>query len=471
MEGHTAVWCARIAGIATLLVSAAATAGRIEIGAVTIQDTFAVPTATRVTFLEPFDVTPVVVSIPTNQGGDPAVVRISNISRFGFDVVQTEPSANDGPHVAMDTAYIAVEPGEHTLPGGARIIALTRATTSTVSRITGQSWDLVSFATPFASAPAVVTAVQTMRNESGSPPATASTPLLAVAVRNVNAAGFDLALERAESTAGSVTLPETIGIIAIDNNTTATLVDTNGNTAELQALITPNNIEGFNDGCFTNSFNSAFTATPLVVASMVTRNGGNGGWLRRCSLGAASVGLSVDEDIDTDTERNHIDETAAVVAASRAFHANLGVRLSIAKNVAVTSDPVNGASNPFAIPGATVRYEIDVSNAGATSPDGNSLIVDDAIPTELAMCVSTACFGDAPVAFDDSASPIPTGMAIAGVAYSNDNGASFAYTPTPDADGYDAAITDVRVTLSGTLPGIASSGAPRFALRIVAEVN
>ncbi|MEM1264122.1 MAG: hypothetical protein AAGH76_17115 [Pseudomonadota bacterium] len=461
----------RIAALASLLVCAPSQAGRLEMGAVTIQDTFTVPSATRVTFIEPFDVTPVVVSLPTTQGGDPAVARVSNISRFGFDIVQTEPSANDGPHVAMDTAYLAVEPGEHTLPGGGRLVAFTQATTSTVSGITGQTWDAVAFAAPFGGVPAVVTALQTVRNESATPPATSSTPLLAVAVRNVSSIGFDVALERAESTAGTVSLTETIGIVAIDNNTTVTLLDTGGNSVELQALVTPNNIEGFNNGCFTNGFNAPFATPPLAVASMVTRNGGNGGWLRRCSLGTTSLGLTVDEDIDNDSERNHIDETAAVVAASRAFHANLGVQLSVAKNVSVVSDPIGGNSNPFAIPGAVVEYVIDVSNAGSSAPDGNSLIVEDEIPEELAMCVASTCYGDAPVGFDDTASPVATGMTIASVTYSNDNGATFGYAPTADAAGYDAAITDIRVTLNGTLPGIAASGTPRFALQVVARVN
>jgi hypothetical protein len=44
------------------------------------------------------------------------------------------------------------------------------------------------------------------------------------------------------------------------------------------------------------------------------------------------------------------------------------------------------------------------------------------------------------------------------ISFSNDNGASFVYTPMPGPDGYDSAVTDIKVSLSGALK--ASSGAP-----------
>ncbi|MEO1034948.1 MAG: hypothetical protein AAFX44_05235 [Pseudomonadota bacterium] len=446
-------------------------AARLEMAAVTVQDTFTTPNATRVSFIETFDVVPIVVSLATTQGGDPALLRITNVTRFGFDIVQTEPNANDGPHVAMDTAYLAVEPGVHTLPGGAQLIAMSRDTISTVSGINGQSWDNTSFPVAFGSRPALVTALQTARNESATPPSSSSIPLLGVAVRNLTATGFDFALERAESTAGVVSAAETIGMIAVADTTTTTLIDTSGNSALFQARVTPNNIEGFSNGCFNNTYNASFSTVPLTVASMVTRNGGNGGWLRRCALAAGSIGLTVDEDIDNDPERNHINETAAVIAASRAFHINLGVGLSIAKTIEVDRDPVSGDTNPFAIPGAVVRYSIDVRNAGSGSPDGNSLTVVDSIPSQLSLCVAMQCFSGGPVTFDDSASPIPTGLTIAGIEYSDDDGASFGYVPTGDANGFDAAVTDVRITLAGTLPGIGIAGEPTFSLALAARVN
>jgi uncharacterized repeat protein (TIGR01451 family) len=44
----------------------------------------------------------------------------------------------------------------------------------------------------------------------------------------------------------------------------------------------------------------------------------------------------------------------------------------------VESDPINGTTNPKAIPGATVRYTITVQNTG--SSDATSVVLVDATP-------------------------------------------------------------------------------------------
>jgi uncharacterized repeat protein (TIGR01451 family) len=52
--------------------------------------------------------------------------------------------------------------------------------------------------------------------------------------------------------------------------------------------------------------------------------------------------------------------------------------LTILKNSAVINDPFNGAANPKAIPGATIRYIIDIANSGTT--DAQSVVVSDQVP-------------------------------------------------------------------------------------------
>jgi uncharacterized repeat protein (TIGR01451 family) len=52
--------------------------------------------------------------------------------------------------------------------------------------------------------------------------------------------------------------------------------------------------------------------------------------------------------------------------------------LTVTKTSLVTSDPVNGASNPKAIPGATVAYTLTIANSG--SADASSVAVVDQIP-------------------------------------------------------------------------------------------
>ena len=455
-----------------LVVSArGVSAFEMEMNQVQVQDTFAVATWTSVTFLDRFDVPPVVVTLPTTQGGDPSLLRLRNITTTGFQILQVEPNANDGPHVAMDTVYLALEPGDHVLPDGTRVQAFTHSTTSFVNRLLSDTWDTRGYLSPFAAAPALVATIQTMVNESGTPPATSSIPWLGVALRNVNAGAFDVSLERAESTAGAVTAAETIGFIAIDNPTNSLFVDQVGTSIRLQALRSANNLRGYGDGCFTTSWPVTFAQTPLAVAAQITRAGNNGGWVRRCSQSASSLGLTVDEDMDADAERNHTSETAGIIGASGAFHANFSADLTVAKQVVALSDPHNGTVGPFAIPGAVMRYDVQVTSRGSLSPDTDSVTITDQLPPQIALCVSPLCLAGGPVVFDASGSPVGPGVVLGAIEYSNNGGLSYGYTPLPDGDGFDAAVDALRISLQGDFSPISSSGAPSVVLRFAARVR
>lgn len=437
-----------------------------------VQDTFVTPAWTTVTFLQPFNVTPLVFALPTNQGGDPATLRIRNVTTTGFEIVQTEPSANDGQHLAMNTAYVAIEPGDHVLPDGSVISAFTHTTTSFVNRfLPPPRWDNISFTASFSGTPAVLGGIQTVANESGTPPSSPSVPFMDVGIRNVSSNNFQVTLERAESSNGSVTVNETIAILAIDDQVNLSFTDAFGSSIVLQSLRTASNIQGWDDGCFTNNYPVAFAATPLAVASANSRTGNNGGWVRRCSESASALGLTIDEDIDNDAERSHVGETASILAASAPFHANFAVDLNVVKSVTTLSDPVNGTINPKAIPVATVGFTIGVENSGSLSPDDSTLVVTDVIPSELSLCVTSACFAGGPVILDTSGSPVPAGVTLGSVEYSDDGGATYTYVPVPDVDGFDSVVDAIRVTLNGTFASIAPAGAPSFELQMAARVD
>ncbi|WGL18501.1 hypothetical protein PVT68_09295 [Microbulbifer bruguierae] len=55
--------------------------------------------------------------------------------------------------------------------------------------------------------------------------------------------------------------------------------------------------------------------------------------------------------------------------------------LTVEKSSEVISDPINGTTSPFAIPGAVIEYCIDVSNDG--SAEAQSVILTDALPSEV----------------------------------------------------------------------------------------
>ncbi len=454
-----------------LLAATPAGAFELEMGAVTLNDTFTVPAWTTVTFLDPFDAPPLVFALPTIDGSDPATIRIRNVTSAGFELLQVEPSANDGPHVAMPTAYLAVEVGDHLLPDGSRLLAFDYSTTSFVNRLLSTTWDTRTFPSAFSAPPAVIAAIQTTNNESGNPPNTTSSPFMDVGIRNVTTSSMQVTLERAESTSGTVSSTERIGVLAADSGFSLSFVDQFGNPIDLQSLATPTNIQGWDNGCFSNAFPVPFSAAPLAVASANTRNGNNGGWVRRCSLSSTALGLTIDEDIDNDSERGHISEAAGIIAASAGFHANFAVELGVVKDVATISDPINLGTDPKAIPAAVVNFTLSVENTGSLSPDNDSLTVVDTVPNELSLCVTSVCLSGGPVILDATGSPVPPGVTIGAVEYSDDNGATFAYTPAPDADGFDANVDAVRITLDGTMSSISIAGPPSFDLIFAARVN
>ncbi len=449
---------------------APARAFEMEMAPVVLNDTFSVPAWTSVTFLEPFDARPLVFVLPTNQGSDPATIRVRNVTTTGFEMLQVEPSANDGPHVSMTTAYLAIEPGNHVLPDGTRVVALERTTAAFANRLISVSWDLVAFPTAFTAAPAAIAQIQTMASESQNPPGTTSAPFMEVSMRNLGPASVEITLERGESTAGTV-LPERVGVVAIDNPASLSFVDGFGTAVTLQSIASPDNIQGWSNGCYTNVYPVPFASTPLAVASVNSRDGNNGGWIRRCSETSTALGLTVDEDIDNDSERNHTTESAGIIAASVAFHANFDVDLDIAKAVTTTWDPVNGASAPYSIPDATVEYRIAVENRGSRSPDTDSLTVTDDVPANLSLCVTTSCLTGAPVELDVSNSPVPPGVTVGIIEYSDDNGATFGYVPDPDTAGYDPDINAIRITLNGVFGSISTSGPPSFELVLGAKIQ
>lgn len=130
--------------------------------------------------------------------------------------------------------------------------------------------------------------------------------------------------------------------------------------------------------------------------------------------------------------------------------------MSVSKVSSIISDPQNGTTNPKAIPGALVEYLITVANAGPSATDAGTVIVRDDGPAEAKMCLIARAGGPVIFAEPGGASGLSytfTSLASAtdSLEFSNNDGASFAYTPVADADGCDSAITNFRVRPAGPL--------------------
>jgi MSHA biogenesis protein MshQ len=303
-------------------------ANRMEAASVTLNDTTATPAFSSVTFNQTYTTTPLVFLLPTNDGADPASLRIRNVTTTGFQVAQVEPQPQDGPHPAMTVAYLAIEPGTLTLPDGRVLEAGSVSTTNVQHGISvpgAKGWDTVNFTTAFAGTPAVLAQVQSMNNEGANPPATASVPWLTAAVRNITGAGMQVALERSEvDDGGTVTANETIGYLAVEGGVQGSFVS--GSATILYESLVPTNITGWdNNSCAGDvgvavNFVNTYALPPLVIASQDSHSDLDGGWLRRCGPVAVNlVRLAVDEDQFRDSERGHSAESAGVLAISEPF--------------------------------------------------------------------------------------------------------------------------------------------------------
>ncbi len=146
--------------------------------------------------------------------------------------------------------------------------------------------------------------------------------------------------------------------------------------------------------------------------------------------------------------------------------------LLVSKFSQTLSDPMNGGSNPKAIPGATMLYTINVANQGGGAVDANSLVVTDPLPANMALFVSTAV-GD-PIAFVDG--PVASGLTYvyaSNVSYSNQPGGGppYNYSANPDPQGFDPAITGARIALGGSMNAAVAGNTPSFNLRLRLKIQ
>lgn len=138
--------------------------------------------------------------------------------------------------------------------------------------------------------------------------------------------------------------------------------------------------------------------------------------------------------------------------------------LTVAKTSAPYSDPQNGATNPKLIPGGDLLYTLTVTNSNSSPVDLSTAILTDPLPVNV-----TFYNGD----IDDSG-PLTTNFsfnagtsgltfAAGNLTYSNNAGASYAYTP---AAGYDANVTALRFAPQGMMAANSS-----FSLTFRAQVK
>jgi len=145
-------------------------------------------------------------------------------------------------------------------------------------------------------------------------------------------------------------------------------------------------------------------------------------------------------DTDAANDGAHSDSDAYIVGAAQ---------ISVAKTSAVLSDPINGAVNPKAIPGATVEYTVTVSNAVGASATATNVQVSDSLNAEITAGT---------VAFDANGYAAGAGMQV--TAPNIAGGAPTALSNAADADQGD--FTANAVTVNGITLNAGQSATVRF---------
>jgi hypothetical protein len=150
----------------------------------------------------------------------------------------------------------------------------------------------------------------------------------------------------------------------------------------------------------------------------------------------------------------------------------------ILKTVQVYSDPVNLQDNPKAIPGAMMLYTVLVTNRGGVVDNG-TVVITDPMPANTEVFVNDINGGTSgPLLFTDG-TPVSglsydfagLGSATDSIAFSDDNGVTYNYTPTPNVDGYDSVATDIKVSLSGSFTASYGNPHPSFSITFWVRVQ
>jgi len=188
--------------------------------------------------------------------------------------------------------------------------------------------------------------------------------------------------------------------------------------------------------------------------------------------GSVSVGTVLTASAtDTSGNTSEFSGNTAVISNLPAFTA--------VKTAQVISDPVNATTNPKAIPGGVSLYSIAVTNTNPAVSDTDTFVLSDAIPAATELFVGDlAGAGSGPVQFVDG--PVSSDLTYTftslasttdDVAFSDNNGATWTYVPTPDADGFDSAVTTIRITPKGAFAAAACGDTPGCTMRFRVRVK
>jgi hypothetical protein len=257
---------------------------------------------------------------------EPAVVRVSDIQSDRFTMYLAHPSNGDGIHNTPETVtYVVLEAGSYQLADGTKITVGAVETSATVGKRILNSWESVTFPTPFESTPAIMSQIQSTNGADY-----LQTRYLATSVSS-----FILGLEPQESTT-TQSVVETVGYLAIDAGPGT------WNGLPYEAGISGNAVT---DSWYQLTYTSTFEEIPNLLTSLSTYDNGDNAHLRYQNLLATGVQLKVEEDTTYDSETLHTTEAATFLAIAGEGLLTAAFSLSPPTIIAFEQNGPSGVSN------------------------------------------------------------------------------------------------------------------------------
>ena len=168
-------------------------------------------------------------------------------------------------------------------------------------------------------------------------------------------------------------------------------------------------------------------------------------------------------------EENTIDHRSDFMLLVKQAEPNINV----VKSVDVFSDPIHGenTTNNYAkaLPGSILTYTISAENTGPGITVDDTIIITDGFPDKTHMLVKDFddISGQGPIFEVSSAQSSGLTYTFSALnstsddlEFSNNDGASFTYSPTPDSDGIDKNITHFRINPKGVFQAPAAGESP-----------
>ena len=139
----------------------------------------------------------------------------------------------------------------------------------------------------------------------------------------------------------------------------------------------------------------------------------------------------------------------------------------------VFTESVAGPNDPDAVPTKVMTRTVLATNLGSSAAEMNSTVMTDSIPPGVVLIVTDIdAPGAGPVGFRHGSPSsgltyefLGLGSSVDDLMFSDDAGATFAYTPESGFAGTDPNVTHLRVHPKGAFAGSNVAGLPSFQLK------